>query len=109
MQENKHTTRAHVYAHNSAKSSYLPHTPDTPDTQNGCWGCRGCGVFSSIGYYTHACVSGRYFDCLADHFFSRSYSFLVNRMKEPCWGPVTPLMSSGALKLRRYLSALQMR
>ena len=42
-------------------------------------------------------------------FFSRLYSFLVSRMNEPCCGPVTPSMSTGELKLRRYLSALQMR
>ena len=47
--------------------------------------------------------------CLSDHFFSRLYSFLVSRMNEPCCGPVTPLMSWGLRKLRRFSSASQMR
>ena len=42
-------------------------------------------------------------------FISLSYSFLVMRMNEPCWGAVTPSMSTGSWKLRRWLSALQMR
>lgn len=42
-------------------------------------------------------------------FISLSYSFLVMRMNEPCWGAVTPSMSTGSWKLRRWLSALQIR
>ncbi len=46
---------------------------------------------------------------LGNAFWRHLYSFLVIRMNEPCWGPVTPTMSTGELKFLKYLSALQMR
>lgn len=62
----------------------------------------GARVDASVGAY------------LQQLFFSLSfsrllYSFLVMRMNEPCCGPVTPSMSTGSRKLRRFASALQMR
>jgi len=37
------------------------------------------------------------------------YSFFVSHINEPCCGADTPSISTGALKFRKYWSALQIR